>query len=347
MRIENIQIGESHDPVIIAEISGNHNQSLDTALALVEAAKNAGVHLLKLQTYKPDTITMDISKGEFVISDPTSLWFGRTLYSLYEEAHMPWEWQNEIMSLSKNLGMPCFSSVFDETSVEFLESLDVCAYKIASQEIVHLPLIKRVAETGKPIILSTGMASLSEIEEAVNMVRKTSSADFALLKCSSSYPAPPEFSNLSTIPMLRKLFSCEVGLSDHTHGIGVPLAAIALGATVVEKHITLDKRDGGVDSGFSSEPNEFKQLIEESVRVKAAIGNVGFGSTPADESSMSGRRSIYISEDVAENEVLTEKNIRVVRPNLGLPPKYISVVLGRRLNASAKKGTPLSWSLLL
>lgn len=346
MKISNLQIGESHPPVIIAEMSGNHNQSLKTALQIVDEAKRVGVHILKLQTYKPDTITLNVNRDEFVIDDPKSIWNNRDLYSLYSEAHTPWEWQKQIIEHSHKSNLPCFSSVFDETSVDFLEDLNCQAYKIASQEIVHLPLIKRVAETGKPIILSTGMASLSEIDEAVETVLKAGKSSYALLKCTSSYPTPAEFSNLATIPILKKIFGCPIGLSDHTLGIGVPIAAVALGADLIEKHITLNRDDKGVDSAFSSEPEEFRQLVEESLNAYHSIGSVAFGPTEADVTSMTGRRSVYVARDINAGELLTAENIKVVRPNLGLQPKFYPDLIGRKAASNLKIGTPISWNLI-
>ncbi|HIJ25852.1 MAG TPA: pseudaminic acid synthase, partial [Gammaproteobacteria bacterium] len=258
MKINNVEIGLDYDPVIIAEMSGNHNQSLERALQIVDAAAESGAQILKLQTYTADTITLNVERDEFVISDEKSLWSGRSLYSLYQEAHTPWEWQKEIIQHAVEKGVECFSSVFDESSVEFLESVNIAAYKLASQEIVHLPLIQEVALTGKPMVMSTGMASLAEIDEAVNAVRKVSNSEIALLKCTSSYPATAENSNVLTIPYLRELFGCEVGLSDHTLGIGAALAAVSHGATLIEKHLTLSRSDGGVDSAFSMEPDEIK-----------------------------------------------------------------------------------------
>ncbi len=343
MEIDGVTVSSDSSPVIIAEMSGNHNRSLERALKIVDLAADAGVDLLKLQTYTPNTITLDSTSEDFVVSDPKSLWSGRTLHSLYEEAHMPWEWQIEIFRHAKSRGLPCFSSVFDASSVKFLEDLNAPAYKIASQEIVHLELIEQVAETGKPIIMSTGMASLSEIDSAVNTVVKTGSSSYALLKCTSSYPAPPEHSNLSTIPALKNIFGCEIGLSDHTLGIGVALAAIALGATIVEKHITMDEKDGGVDSAFSSNPREFELLVNESVNVYESIGKVFFGPTPADKSSMQGRRSIYVAEDILAGDKFNESNLRVVRPSFGLGPSLYQVVLGRKASINLKKGTALLW----
>jgi len=346
MKIGNVDIGLQHSPCIIAEMSGNHNRSLDRALKIVESASASGAHLLKLQTYTPDTITLNVSRNEFVINSESSLWRGRSLYSLYEEAHTPWEWQKEIIEHSQNLGLTCFSSVFDQSSLEFLESLDVAAYKLASQEVVHLPLIREVAATGKPMIMSTGMASLGEIDEAVNTAIKAGATEFALLKCTSTYPADPKDSNILTIPLMRKIFGCEVGLSDHTVGIGAAISAVAHGATLIEKHLTLNRSDGGVDSAFSIEPHEMKDLVEVSEQARLALGKVFFGPTDSEFDSLSGRRSIYVSENVECGDVVTEKNVRVVRPNLGLPPKYYSEIIGKRFTKRAEIGTPLTWDII-
>jgi len=346
MKINDIEIGLDQPPCIIAEMSGNHNQSIDRALQIVGAAADTGARLLKLQTYTADSITLNVEEGEFFISDPNSRWKNRSLYSLYTEAHTPWAWQKEIFERARHRRLTCFSSVFDETSVEFLEELNVPAYKIASQECIHHPLIRKVALTNKPIIMSTGMASLSEIDEAVNLIRKTSSSEITLLKCTSSYPANPENSNVLTIPYMRKIFGCEVGLSDHTLGIGAAVAAVAHGATIIEKHFTLSRADGGVDSAFSLEPDEMRQLVTETTRAWQSLGGVHFGPTDAEKSSMSGRRSIYICRDVRAGEIMSADNVRVVRPNRGMAPKYYEMILGRRIKRDAKMGTPLSWELI-
>lgn len=346
MKLGAIEIGAEHRPFIIVEMSGNHNQSLKRALEIVEAAAEAGAHALKLQTYTADTLTLNVNKGEFFIEDKESLWKGKSLYELYQEASTPWEWQKEIMKQANKLGLVCFSSVFDESSVDFLEDLDVPAYKIASQECVHLPLIRIVASTNKPIVMSTGMASLGEIDEAVNVIRKTGSSEIVLMKCTSSYPASPGNSNVLTIPYLRKIFGCEVGLSDHTLGIGAAVAAVAHGATMIEKHFTLCRADGGVDSAFSLEPQEIQQLVEESKRAWQSLGRVLIGPTEAEISSMTGRRSLYVSRDMRAGDEFNQENLRVIRPSLGLPPKYHEVILGRRVNQDVRKGTPLSWDLI-
>lgn len=346
MKINNIDIDLSHKPLVIAELSGNHNQSIDRAFEIIDASAKAKVDIVKLQTYTPDTITLDLDSDEFYINDINSLWSGRSLYSLYAEAHTPWEWQSEILSYAKQKGLLCFSSVFDESSVDFLEGLDVPAYKIASQEIIHIPLLKKVAKTGKPIIISTGMATLAEIENAVNTVRTFGNSEIALLKCTSSYPANPDDSNILTIPYLRKLFNCEVGLSDHTLGIGAAIAAVSHGATLIEKHVTLKRSDGGVDSAFSLEPEEIGQLVVEVERAWRSLGKPFFGPTNSELSSMTGRRSIYISKDVLQGDILTEDNVRIIRPNLGLSPQYYDVILGRKAKVKLRKGTPLEWSLI-
>ena len=346
MQIYNIKIGARYKPFIIAEMSGNHNQSLDRALEIVEAAASTGVHALKLQTYTANTITLDVKVGEFFIDNKDSLWKGKSLFELYQEAYTPWEWHKPIMKQAKKLGMLCFSTPFDETAVDYLEDLNVPAYKIASFEITHIPLIKKVASTGKPMLVSTGMASIAEIDEAVHVIRDSGCEQFVLLKCTSSYPATPENSNVLTIPHLRNLFSCEVGLSDHTMGVGVAVAAVAHGAIVIEKHFTLCRADGGVDAAFSLEPEEMKQLVFETERAWQALGTVTYGPTEAEKGSLIFRRSLYIAEDMKAGETFTSKNLRIVRPGLGLPPKYYDVLLGRKVNQDVKKGTAVNWELV-
>tara|TARA_B100000242_G_C43036676_1_gene483305 strand:+ start:158 stop:1201 length:1044 start_codon:yes stop_codon:yes gene_type:complete len=346
MNIADVEIGLHCRPAIIAEMSGNHNQSLDRALKIVDAAVEAGVHLLKLQTYTADTITLDVQKEGFLIDDENSLWAGRTLYSLYEEAHTPWEWQEAIITRAQSRGVPCFSSVFDDTSVEFLEGLNIAAYKFASQEIVHLPLIELVAKLGKPMILSTGMATISEIGEAVEVARTSGCVDLALLKCTSSYPASAANSNVVTIPEMRKIFNCEVGLSDHTLGLGAAIAAVSHGATLIEKHLTLSRSDGGVDSDFSMEPNEMQLLVEESESARLSLGKVYFGPSEAEQASMSGRRSIYSCKPIKKGEFFCEENVRVVRPNLGMEPKFFKHIIGRKAKIDLDHGTPISWDVI-
>ncbi|MFJ2709986.1 pseudaminic acid synthase [Pseudomonas sp. NPDC087346] len=339
-------IGADAPPFIIAEMSGNHNQSLDVALQIVEAAAKAGAHALKLQTYTAETMTLDLSEGEFFIKDPGSLWAGTSLYDLYEQAHTPWEWHAPIFARAKELGMLAFSTPFDDSAVDFLESLDVPAYKIASFENTDLPLIRRVAATGKPLIISTGMASIAELDEAVRAAREAGCKDLVLLKCTSTYPATPLNSNVRTIPHLRELFGCEVGLSDHSMGVGVSVAAVALGATVVEKHFTLDRAAGGVDASFSLEPAEMASLVLETERAWQAMGQVHYGVTEAERKSLVYRRSLYITADMAAGDPFTGDNLRAIRPGLGLPPKHTEAVLGRRARQAIKRGTPLDWSLV-
>lgn len=339
-------IGAAHKPFIIAEMSGNHNQSLDRALEIVEAAAATGVQALKLQTYTADTITLDVADGEFFINDPNSLWKGASLHKLYQQAYTPWEWHKPIFDHARKLGLEVFSSPFDETAVDFLEELDVPCYKIASFENVHLPLIRKAAATGKPLIMSTGMASIAELDEAVQAARGAGCKDLVLLKCTSTYPATPENTNILTIPHLRELFGCPVGLSDHTMGIGVSVASVALGACVVEKHFTLRRADGGVDSTFSMEPEEMTALVKETERAFQALGTVKYGPTEAEKKSLVFRRSLYIAEDVKAGDILTPNNLRVVRPGLGLPPKLYETVLGKTVRKDAKKGTPVTWELL-
>jgi pseudaminic acid synthase len=346
MQIASREIGLNAPPFVIAEMSGNHNQSLERALAIVDAAATAGAHALKLQTYTADTITLDVDDGEFVIRDEQSLWAGKNLHELYKLAHTPWEWHAPIMARARELGMLTFSTPFDETAVDFLESLNVPAYKIASFEIVHLPLIRRVAATGKPIIMSTGMATAAEIDEAVRAAREAGNSDLVLLKCTSTYPATPANSNLATIPHLRAMFGCEVGLSDHTMGVGVAVAAVALGASVIEKHFTLARSDGGVDSAFSLEPLEMKSLVEETERAWQALGQVSYGPTAAEQKSLRFRRSLYVGSDLKAGDTLSVENLRCVRPGFGLAPRYYEALLGRRVARDVKKGTPTSWDLL-
>ncbi|VVO09511.1 pseudaminic acid synthase [Pseudomonas fluorescens] len=346
-KIGSRSIGADAPPFIIAEMSGNHNQSLELALQIVEAAAKAGAHALKLQTYTADTMTLDLAHDEFFIKDPDSLWAGSSLYALYEKAHTPWEWHAPIFARAKELGMLAFSTPFDETAVDFLESLDVPAYKIASFENTDLPLIRRVAATGKPLIISTGMASIAELDETVRAARAAGCKDLVLLKCTSTYPASPENSNVRTIPHLRELFGCEVGLSDHSMGVGVSVAAVALGATVVEKHFTLDRSAGGVDASFSLEPAELASLVIETERAWQALGQVRYGVTEAERKSLVYRRSLYVTRDMAAGEVFNGDNVRAVRPGLGLAPKHLDAVLGRPARQALMRGTPLDWAFVL
>ena len=340
-------IGREHKPFIIAEMSGNHNQSLERALHLVELAAEAGVDAVKLQTYTPDTITLDVHTGEFFISNEKDLWKGQSLYQLYEKAYTPWEWHKPIFDKCRQLGLIAFSSPFDETAVDFLETLNVPAYKVASFENVDIPLIKKVARTGKPIIISTGMASAAELDEAIRAVKEEGNDQLILLKCTSTYPATPQNSNLATIPHLRDLFGTEVGLSDHTMGIGVAVAAVTLGATVVEKHFTTSRAEGGVDAAFSMEPHELRLLVEETERAWQSIGHIQYGPTEAEKPSLANRRSLYIGENMKAGDVFTVKNLRNVRPGLGLETKYYDLIIGKKIKVDAVKGTALSWDLLL
>jgi pseudaminic acid synthase len=338
-------VGQDQPPFVIAEMSGNHNQSLDRALAIVDAAAKSGAHAMKLQTYTADTMTVDVADNEFFIDDPNSLWNGTSLHKLYQKAYTPWEWHAPIMAHAKKLGMLCFSTPFDESAVDFLEGLNVPCHKIASFENTDVNLIRKVAATGKPIIMSTGMASIAELDESVRAAREAGCRDLVLLKCTSTYPATPANTNLKTIPHLRNLFSCQVGLSDHTMGIGASVAAVALGATVIEKHFTLRRADGGVDSTFSMEPEELASLITESERAWQALGEIKYGCSPAEQASLRFRRSIYVVKDMEPGEVLTRENLRCIRPGLGLAPKYFEMLLGRPVRKAVKRGTPATWEL--
>ncbi|MBN9366328.1 MAG: pseudaminic acid synthase [Comamonadaceae bacterium] len=346
IRIAKKLIGSNHPPYVIAEMSGNHNGSLERALALVDAAAAAGADAIKLQTYTANTMTLDIHEDEFLVSEAHGLWTGRSLYDLYGEAHTPWEWHAPIMERAVQRGIACFSSPFDDTAVDLLESLDVPAYKIASFECTHIPLIRRVAATGKPIIISTGMATYAEIDDAVRAAREAGCRELILLKCTSNYPATPENSHLRTINHLREAYECEVGLSDHTLGIGVPIAAVALGATVIEKHFTLARDDGGVDSAFSADPSELKQLVQEAKRAWQALGKVHVGPSDTELASIAYRRSIYVVVDVKAGDMFTEKNLRCIRPGRGLSPKYLERALGHRASRDIQRGEPLSWAMV-
>ena len=345
IRIARRLVGRAHRPFVIAEMSGNHNQSLQRALEIVDAAAKAGAHGLKLQTYTPDTMTIDLDEREFHIGDPKSLWAGTSLYKLYGQAHTPWEWHKPIFERARALGLIPFSTPFDDTAIDFLETLDAPCYKIASFENTDLPLIRKAAATGKPLIISTGMASVAELDETVRAAREAGCKDLVLLKCTSTYPATPENTNIRTIPHLRELFGCEVGLSDHTMGTGVGVAAVALGATVIEKHFTLRRADGGVDSAFSMEPEEMARLVVETERAWLALGQVSYGPLAAEKASIQFRRSLYIVKDLKAGDVLTTENVRAIRPGWGLPTKYLPDVLGRAVKRDVKRGTALAWEL--
>ena len=346
MSINGREISRGVRPYLIAEMSGNHNHSLDRAMEIVTAAAESGADAIKLQTYTADTITLDCDAPDFVIQDDKSLWAGRRLYDLYNEAHTPWDWHGPLMEHAKSLGIDCFSSPFDLTAVDFLEELDVPAYKIASFEVIDLPLIRKVAETGKPMIISTGMASVVEIGEALRVAHDAGNEQICILKCTSTYPATPENTNIRTIPNMRETFGIEVGLSDHTMGTGVAVGAVALGAVLIEKHFTLRRSDGGVDSSFSLEPAEFQSLRDETERAWQALGQVAYGGTQSEEGSKQFRRSLYVSADMVEGEVFTPENLRSVRPGFGLPPKFYDTLLGKRVNCVVPKGTPVSWDLI-
>lgn len=344
IQLGHLTIGPSHPPFIIAELSGNHNQQLDLAIEMVEAAAKAGAHAIKLQTFTADSMTLDVDTDDFVIQEQDSLWCGEKLHGLYQKAATPYEWHAELFNRAKALGMLAFSSPFDEAAVDFLDALDVPCFKIASFELTDLPLIAKAASKGKPLIMSTGMASLSEIEEAVTTARKAGCVDLILLKCTSTYPAQASNTNLLTIPHLAHAFACQVGLSDHTAGIGVSVAAVALGATVIEKHFVLDRSAGGVDAAFSLEPKELSSLVLETQRAHQAMGQVCYGGTHSEEKSKQYRRSIYVCEDIKMGETLSRKNLRIVRPAFGLAPKHWDKVLGLTAKCDLSKGTALDWS---
>jgi len=347
IKINQYIVGMSHPPFIIAEMSGNHNQSLERALEIVEVVAKTGAHALKIQTYTPDTMTLDIDEREFHIGDPNNLWAGISLYNLYAQAHTPWDWHEPIFRRAKELGLIVFSTPFDDTAVDFLEDLNVPCYKIASFENTDLPLIRRAAATGKPLIISTGMASIAELDNAVQAARNEGCKDLILLKCSSTYPAAASDTNILTIPHMRDLFGCEVGLSDHTMGLGVSLASVSLGASVIEKHFTLSRKDGGVDSTFSMEPTEMAQLVVEAHRAWQALGGIFYGSTAEEKKSLIFRRSLYIVKNLKAGEILTNENVRAIRPGFGLPPLYLELILGKKISQDVVRGTALSWSLLV
>ncbi|RKQ24996.1 pseudaminic acid synthase [Bacillus subtilis] len=343
INIEGRKIGPHHPPFIIAEMSGNHNQSLERAFNIIEEAAKAGAHALKIQTYTADTMTLNMNSKDFKIEDENSLWSGRTLYTLYQQAYTPWEWHKPIFDKCRELGMIPLSTPFDESSVDFLEDLGVPIYKIASFENTDIPLIKKVAATGKPIIISTGMATVAEIDESIRAAKEAGCKELILLKCTSTYPASPENTNISTIPHMKELFNCQVGLSDHTMGTGVAVASVALGATVIEKHFTLSRADGGVDSAFSLEPSELKELVVETERAWQALGQITYGPTDEEKASLKFRRSIYVKKDIKAGEIFTKDNIKVVRPGYGLEPKFYDVIIGRTAKKHIAAGTPLRW----
>ena len=341
MKIDNYQIGKNHPPFIIAEMSGNHNQSLSRALKIVDAAARSGAHAIKLQTYKPETITIKSNNKEFKINDPDSLWDKKDLFTLYQSACTPYEWHKPIFDRAKEKGLVCFSSPFDEDAVDFLEDLNVPAYKIASFENNHYPLIEKVASTGKPLIISTGMATLDELKEVYNIVKNSRSKNLIFLKCTSTYPASPDNTNILTIPELRRIFKCEIGISDHTLGIGTSIGAVALGATVIEKHFTLDRSDGGVDSAFSMEPCDFKMLASESYNAWLSLGRVFIGPTENEKKSVKFRRSIYAIRDIEKGELFSKKNIAVIRPGNGIHPRHFKELIGKKSLKKIKYGSPI------
>lgn len=343
--IRNKKIGEKFPTFIIAELSANHLQKFDNAAKLIKAAKEAGADAIKLQTYTPDTITIDCDNEYFQIKQGT-LWNGQSLYELYKKAYTPWEWQPKLKEIAESEGLICFSSVFDKTAVDFLEKLKVPAYKIASFEITDIPLIEYVASKGKPVIISTGIATLSDIEEAVDACKRMGNNQIALLKCTSSYPTQLKDVNLRTIPNLAETFKTVVGLSDHTLGISVPIASVALGASIIEKHLTLDRLLGGPDAAFSLTPDEFKAMVKSVREVEKALGEVSYDLTEKMKKSRKLSRSLFVVKDMKAGEILTRDNVRIIRPGYGLPPKYLKDILGKKVKKNIKKGTPLKWEII-
>lgn len=341
MKIKNLSIGREFAPKIIAEMSGNHKQSLKRALKLVDIAANCGAHFLKLQTFKAETMTLKMKTGKFVIKNKKSLWRNNSLFDLYKKSAMPWSWHKPIINRCKKKGIICFSTPFDEDSVDFLEELKIPLYKVASFEITHLPLIEKIAKTKKPIIISTGMATKKEISEAIQTVRKYNNKKIILMKCTSAYPADPKYSNLKTITDMRKSFNCEIGLSDHTIGIGSAISSINHGASIIEKHFTISKKDGGIDSPFSLEPFELKMLVNESKRAWLSNGKVNYGPSKSEKKSLVFRRSIFLNKDFKKGEILKLKDISILRPKIGLEPKMLKKILGKKAQKSLKKNTPI------
>ena len=346
MKIGGLRVGAGSAPLVIAEMSGNHNQSLERAFEIVDAAAQSGAHALKIQTYTAETMTIDIREREFFISDEKSLWKGESLFDLYKKAYTPWEWHEAIFDRAKKQKMLAFSTPFDRTAVDFLENLNVPCYKIASFENTDLPLIRYVAATGKPMIISTGMATFAELDETVDAARSAGCNDLVLLKCTSTYPSTPDDSNILTIPEMRSRYGCEIGISDHTMGIGVSVAAVALGATVIEKHFTLQRSDGGVDSAFSMEPQEMAQLVIETERAWQSMGKVQHGPTEKEKASLVFRRSLYVVADVKAGENLTSVNVRAIRPGNGIAPKFYDEVIGKTAKRDIARGTPLARDLI-
>lgn len=345
IEINGRKIGPNYEPLVVAEMSGNHNQSLERALEIIDAAAASGAHALKIQTYTADTLTIDKKDGDFYLDNPKSLWHGLSMYELYQQAHTPWEWHKEIFKRCEELGMICFSSPFDETAVDFLEELGCPCYKIGSTENTDFALLRKVAATGKPVIISTGMATVSDLGDMVSIVREAGCNELILLKCTAAYPADPAEANLLTIPHMQKLLGCQIGLSDHTMGIGVSIASIALGATVIEKHFTISREEGGVDSAFSMEPKEFNSLVKESKIAWQSRGTIHYGTVNSENSSLS-RRSLYIVKDMEEGETLTKENLRSIRPGYGLPVKNLQALLGMTVTRKIERGTRMSWDLV-
>jgi len=345
IKIGNHRIGQENPVYIIAELSSNHNQNFEEAEKLIHAAKEAGADAIKIQTYTPDTLTLNCTNEFFRIGKGTQ-WEGKNLYELYSEAYTPWEWQPELKKIANSLGLDLFSTPFDPTSVDFLREMDIPAYKIASFEIVDIPLIRIIARTGRPIIISTGMSTREEIGEAVAAIRLEGNDQIALLKCTSAYPALPEDMNLKTIPDMAETFDVPVGISDHTLGITIPVAAVALGAHIVEKHFTLSRKNPGPDSSFSLEPHEFKTMVEAIRGIEKALGTINYDVTEHEKASRVFRRSLFAVEDIAEGELFTKKNVRSIRPGHGLPPKYLPEILGRKARTEICRGTPLSWDMI-
>ncbi len=344
--IQNRLVGTGARPFLIAEMSGNHNQSIDKAMAIVKAAAEAGADALKLQTYTPDSLTIDHRGGLFDITDPQSLWYGKNLYELYQEAMTPYEWHQPIFEYAQSLGMICFSTPFDEQAVDFLDELGAPLHKIASFENNHHPLLKKIARTGKPVIMSTGVSSLADLTESVAVLKDNGCRDLVLLKCTSTYPATPDNTHVRTIPHMKELFQCEVGLSDHTMGAGAAVAAVALGATVIEKHFCLSRAEGGVDSAFSLEPHEFKMLVQETERAWQSLGQIQYGIQEAERKSINYKRSLYVVGDIKAGEAFTEKNVRIIRPGDGVHPRFYETILGKKAARDIPKGTPFHFDLL-
>ena len=339
------KVGHGHPTYIVAEMSGNHNQNFDNAIRLVEAAKEAGADAVKLQTYTPGTMTIECDEPPFVLP-MTNTWGGTTLHELYTTAYTPWEWQSDLKKKAEQVGIDLFSTPFDPTSVDFLESISVPVYKIASFELMDIPLITKVAKLGKPMIMSTGMSTLADIDEAVTAVRRSGNNQLILLQCASAYPSPPEALNIKTIPHLSNAFGVPAGFSDHSLGTGAAIASVALGACLIEKHFTLSRHDDGPDSAFSLEPDELKQLVDGVRTVEAALGEIRYGVTDSEADNVVFQRSLFFVNDVEKGELLTEENVRIIRPGHGIAPKYFDLVIGRRAAMGVKRGTPVHWSLI-